>query len=246
MWVQTGDITRFIEEMPANAKIAIAYMVGGRAALAGPLSSDPARVLQELHINNGNPGSNGSPYFCLSDLAKIWPHRDGVVRRVVVMITDGVDEFDRRYDPEDPYVRAAINDSVRAGLQVYSMYWHDQSRAGNSAIASAGLPESGRGLNQDQAGKAVRATASGQNLLQQVTQATGGNSYWQGDSNPAAFAPYFDDLRKRLRNQFALSFSASFKGKPEVVGMKVKVSAPADKVSAPQFVYLDRAPATAQ
>ena len=118
-------------------------------------------------------------------------------------------------------------------------YWHDQGRTSNSAIATAGQPVSRRGLIQSQASSTVITTTSGQNLLERVTQATGGNSYWQGDSNPASFAPYFQDLRSRLRNQFALTFSARFKGKPEGVGMKVKVSAPADKVSAPQFVYLD-------
>jgi hypothetical protein len=79
-----------------------------------------------------------------------------------------------------------------------------------------------------------------------VTQATGGNSYWQGDGNAVSFAPYFEDLRSRLRNQFALSFSADFKGKPEVVSMKVKASTPAAKVTAPQFVYLVHAAVAAQ
>ena len=36
------------------------------------------------------------------------------------------------YDPEDPYVATAINDSVRAGLVVYSIYWKDMGRANNS------------------------------------------------------------------------------------------------------------------
>ena len=34
-----------------------------------------------------------------------------------------------RYDPEDPYVETAVNDSVRAGLIVYSIYWKDMGRA---------------------------------------------------------------------------------------------------------------------
>jgi hypothetical protein len=224
MWEQSGDITKFIDEAPSDAKITIAYMQSGQAALAGPLSSDSAAVLRGLHMTGGSPGSNGSPYFCLSDLAKRWPSGDRGARRVVVMITDGVDEFDRSVDPEDPYMQAAINDSVRAGVTVYSMYWHDQGRASNTG----------------------RATVSGQNLLQQVTQATGGNSYWQGDGNAVSFAPYFEDLRSRLRNQFALSFSADFKGKPEVVSMKVKASTPAAKVTAPQFVYLVHAAVAAQ
>ena len=44
------------------------------------------------------------------------------------MVTDGVDNYNRRYDPEDPYVQAAINDSVRARLIVYSIYWTNAGR----------------------------------------------------------------------------------------------------------------------
>ncbi len=48
------------------------------------------------------------------------------------MVTDSVDNYDRQYDPEDPYVDSAINDSVRAGLIVYSIYWKDMGRANNT------------------------------------------------------------------------------------------------------------------
>ena len=88
---QFSAITGFVNEIPTNTKIAIAYMEEGRAAMAGPLSSDPAQVLQGLRMPAGMAGSNGSPYFRLSDLAKNWPSRDGMARREVVMITDGVD-----------------------------------------------------------------------------------------------------------------------------------------------------------
>ena len=181
---QFNDISTFVKEMPADAKIALAYMENGRAAMAGPLSSDGAQVLQGLHLSNGFAGSNGSPYFCLSDLAKNWPSKDPSARREVVMITDGVDNYQRRYDPDDPYVEAAIQDSVRAGLVVHSIYWHDVGRANSTEYE----------------------TGAGQNLLLQVSQATGGKSYWEGTGNPVSFGPYFTDLRRRLRNQYSLGF----------------------------------------
>ena len=36
------------------------------------------------------------------------------------MVTDGVDYYELRFDPEDPYVQAAIKDSAKAGLVVYA------------------------------------------------------------------------------------------------------------------------------
>ena len=108
------------------------------------------------------------------------------------MITDGVDYYNPRYDPEDPYMQAAITDSVRSGLVVYSMYWQNQGRFDRTGYA----------------------TNAGQNLLQQVTQATGGISYWQGYGNPVPFQPYFKDLDRRLANQYEVGFTAPLKGKP--------------------------------
>jgi hypothetical protein len=159
-----SEIESFVKEMPPNSKMAIAYMESGRAAFASQLSSNAADVLKGLHLSTGFPGSNASPYFCLSDLAKNWPSHDRTARREVLMITDGVDNYERRYDPEDPYVATAINDSVRAGLVVYSIYWKDMGRF------NSGWYE----------------TNAGQNLLLMVTQATGGNSYWEGIGNPVA------------------------------------------------------------
>ncbi|HEY2472843.1 MAG TPA: hypothetical protein VGI45_33975 [Terracidiphilus sp.] len=213
---QFGDIQKFVGEMPPNTRMAIAYMVNGRADFASQLSPNAADVLKGLHLGNGVPGSNASPYFCLSDLAKNWPSHDRTARREVLMVTDGVDNYERRFDPEDPYVQTAINDSVRSGLVVYSIYWKDMGRF------NAGWYE----------------TNAGQNLLLMVTQATGGNSYWEGLGNPVSLAPYLQDLRRRLNHQYELSFTAPSKGKPEVASMKVDLHVPSAKVDAPQKVLV--------
>lgn len=213
---QFGDIQKFVGEMPPNTRMAIGYMEEGRAAMATPFSSNAADVLKGLHLSTGIPGSNASPYFCLSDLAKNWPSHDRNARREVLMVTDGVDNYERRYDPEDPYVNAAINDSVRAGLVVYSIYWKDMGRF------NSGWYE----------------TNAGQNLLLQVTEATGGTSYWQGLGNPVSLDPYFQDLRRRLNHQYELSFTAPTSGKPQVASMKVDLHVPEAKVDAPHKVLV--------
>ncbi|MGA7243808.1 MAG: hypothetical protein WBX19_11515 [Terracidiphilus sp.] len=211
-----NEVETFVKEMPPNTRMAIAYMDTGRAVFSSQLSSNAADVLKGLHLSAGFPGSNASPYFCLSDLAKNWPSHDRTARRAVLMITDGVDNYERRFDPDDPYVDAAINDSVRAGLIVYSIYWKDMGRSNNGWYE----------------------TNAGQNLLQIVTQATGGNSYWQGIGNPVTLQPYFQDLRRRLNHQYELSFTAPSNGKPEIASMKVDLKVPSAKVNAPQRVLV--------
>ena len=214
--LQLRDITSFIQSLPANVKVSVGYMDDGSADLMGPLSTDHAQVASGLRVPNGFPGSSGSPYFCLSDLAKHWPSTDLSARREVVLITDGVDNYSVRYDPEDPYVAAAITDSVRAGLVVYSIYWRDRGRMDDFNYASF----------------------DGQNLLAIVTEATGGTSYWEGRGNPVSFKPYFEDIAWRLQNQYRLSFHSPLKGKPEVENMALKIGGPAAEVDAPQRVFV--------
>ena len=149
---QLEDISQFVKSLPPNIRSTIGYMTNGRTVLSGPFSTDHAEVLKGLHLPLGSAGSNGSPYFCLSDLAKSWPSQDREARREVLMITDGVDEFNRRFDPDDPYVQAAVADSVRAHLVVYAIYWRNQGRADNTQYSNN----------------------AGQNLLVELTESTGG------------------------------------------------------------------------
>jgi hypothetical protein len=132
------------------------------------------------------------------------------------MVTDGVDDYERHYNPDDPYVEAAINDATRARLVVYSIYWMDQGRADQTMYANN----------------------AGQNLLQEVTQATGGKSFWQGMGNPVSFQPYFEELTRRLRNQYELGFTSPLNGKPAVQEMRLKLHAPGTEIDAPQRVLM--------
>lgn len=216
--LQFPDIEKFVSSLPANARVSLGYMEFGTTRLVNPLTTDHAAVLKGLRISAGSPGENASAYVCLSDLAKHWPSQDRGARRVVVMITDGVDYYDPHFDPQDPYMEAAITDSVRSGLVVYSIYWQNRGRFDSSAYANY----------------------AGQNLLSEVTQATGGESYWQGMGNPVSFQPYFKDLDRRLQNQYELAFTAPVK-KAGVGSMKVKVGSASGKVDAPEQVYVGHA-----
>ena len=213
---QMSDIQNFVKEMPSNATMTIGYMENGRAALSGPLSSNPAQVLNGLRLPMGIPFNNGSPYFCLSDLARHWPSNNRNARREVVMVTDGVDYYNLRYDPNDPYLLTAISDSVRAGITVYSIYW----------------------LNQGRIDRSLYESNAGQNLLAEVTQATGGKSYWQGSGNPVSFDSYFKDLRHRFANQYRITFNTELRGKPGVEKLELKISGISAKVDAPQQVFV--------
>lgn len=213
---ELDEMAHFVQSLPPNVKVSLAYMENGRALLSGSLTADHAKAAQEVHLPFGVPGTSASPYFCLSSLAKEWPSNDTNARREVLMITDGVDQYERQYDPNDPYVQSAINDAVRAHLVVYSIYWASNGRANSSQYQNN----------------------AGQNLLLLVDQATGGTSYWEGMGNPVTLQPYFEDLSRRLNNQYELEFRAPLHNKPEIANLKVKTSTPDVKVDAPQHVLV--------
>lgn len=213
---QMDDIAQFVGSLPPNVKAAIAYMQNGEAKFVAPLTTDHAVILKNLHLPGGIEGIAASPYFCLSDLAQHWPGQDPAARREVVMVTDGVDNYNRRYDPDDPYLLAAIKDASRARLVVYSIYWRSQGLADNTQYA----------MND------------GQNLLTQVADATGGKSFWQGMGNPVSFQPYFEELNRRLRNQYELGFAAPLNGKADVEEMKLKLHAPGTEITSPNRVFM--------
>lgn len=213
---QMGDFTNFVKELPPNTKMTFGYMINGRAMLAGPFSSDPQQILKGLHLPAGPIGMEASPYFCISDLARNWPSRDPNARREVVVIGDGIDDYYVHYDPEDPYVLAAIHDSIRSGITIYFIYWKDQGRL-------------------DQFGW---AQMDGQNLMAEVTEATGGYSFWEGFGNPVSFDPYFKGLRRRLANQYSVYFTAPFDGRAQVGSLRMKLEVPGAKVEAPEQVFV--------
>ncbi|HUB51674.1 MAG TPA: hypothetical protein VL986_05985 [Terracidiphilus sp.] len=212
---QMSDIANFIKTLPPNTAVTLGYMQNGQTQLTGPFTTNHEQVANTLRITNGIRGINGSPYFCLSSLAKNWPSHDTDARREVVMVTDGVDYYEPYYNPDDPYVLAAINDATRAHVIVYSIYWTNTGRFDRTMLANY----------------------AGQNLLQEVTDATGGNSYWLGMGNPVTLVPYFDDIKQRLNHQYELSFMAPFNGRYDLANFRLKVNN-GTRIAAPQQVVV--------
>jgi hypothetical protein len=208
------DMAGFITNLPPNFAVGVAYMQNGQAVFTAPLSKDHAAVAKQLHLPGGSPGSSASPYFCLSSLAKSWPAPRSAARREVVMVTDGVDEYNLRYDPDNPYVHSAVTDAQRAGLVVFSIYYRNQGRLSGSFYE----------------------TNAGQNYLTQVADETGGNLYYEGLGNPVSFSPFFEDLNRRLGNQYELDFPVTEKKKASSVALRVKSEVSSIKFKAPDHV----------
>jgi len=209
-----GELKAFIESLPATTQIAVGYMRNGTFGLVQPFTADHEIAASALRLPESVPGQNGSPYFALSDLAKHWPSTESTDRRAVLMLTDGVDRY---YDSgmiDDPYVDAAMQDTLKDGMLVYSIY-----------LRGAGF-----------LGRSGEVTNFAQSRLIEVSQETGGHAYFEAFSDPVTIAPFLNDFQNRLENQYQLTLDlANGKGDQPV---KVKAEVPGLKIEAPTHVFV--------
>lgn len=123
--IQLPELKAFVRSLPATTQVAVGYMRNGAAAIAQGFTTDHEKAASSLRLPLAAPGENGSPYFALSDLAKHWPSKESVGRRVVLMLTDGVDRYYDNSIVDDPNVDASIHDALKQNLIVYSIYLRD-------------------------------------------------------------------------------------------------------------------------
>jgi hypothetical protein len=210
---QLEDIRQFINAQPSSTAIAVAYMRNGTAEILQNPTNDHTQAAKALRLPLGDAGASGSPYFSLVDLIKRWP--EGPVRREILMVSDGIDRFGDG-GPSNPYVDSAIEDLQRAGVIIYSIYTPGVGHDGHSFWR----------MNW------------GQNYLSQISDETGGESYYLGSGAPVSLAPYLDDLNHRLTRQYMLTFLAKPERKAGFQKFKVHTEVPNAELVAADRVYV--------
>lgn len=197
---QMDDIRSFITEQPPTTLIAVGYMQNGTVAMTTQgFTQDHAAAAKSLRLPQGYLGVEASPYFSLSDLIKRWPANPSVPRREVLMITDGIDPYNGPSYP-DPYVDTAVQDAQCAGVVVYTLYTPGEGHFGH----------------------AYYEIYWGQNFLAQLSDETGGESfYFLGGQAPVAFEPYLNQLAAHLSHQYILKFMAEDEKKAGPTSVKL-------------------------
>jgi len=196
---QMEEIRAFIAEQAATTVVAIGYMQNGTVFLAQNFTQDHAAAAKSLRLPQGIAGAEASPYFSLQDFIKKWPSNPAAPRREVLMITSGIDTFYGGGYP-DPYLDAAIKDAQCAGVVVFSIYTPDAGHFGHT----------------------YWRIYWGQNYLAQLSEETGGESYYfLGAQAPVAFQPYLNEMNGRLAHQFLLTFLAKPENKAGTEPVKV-------------------------
>jgi hypothetical protein len=215
-----SELRDFISSLSPNVEVGIGYMHNGAYDLVQPFTSDHKRAAESVRLPQAIPGVNGSPYFALSYLVKHWPKEvSGAApstadRRVVLMLTDGVDRYYEDNFSQDPYVDAAIKDSQHFGVLVFSIYFRGTGR----------YSEHGWGQNMSQS------------RLIQVSQATGGEAYFEEFQSPVSLTPFLQQFQQRLNRQYRVTFVANRNSGLQKVNFRSEV--PGVKISGPEQVLV--------
>jgi hypothetical protein len=221
---ELSSLRTFIQNLPPGIEVLIGYMQNGRVLQVQPFTTDHALAASTLRLPQGIPGASASPYFCLSDFVKNWPGDSSVAvnpvptidrtssitatqkARFVLMISNGVDPYNGSTsvtNQDSPYVQTAIADAQRAGVPVYSIYYSDAGIRGPSA------------------------DFSGQSYLQQLSQATGGFSYFEGTGNPVSMVPFLSKFQQAVAGTYIATFEAPAGKDPAKDMVRIKLTSAA-------------------
>lgn len=216
---QFQDITHFVQSLPQNAQVGLAYTSSGSARVEQPFTSDRAAITKALHITIGPAAGNTSVYSALSSLIEKWPGESSF--REVLLISDGIDPTYGFFDtqPEqNPGLQKAVRDAQESRVTIFSIF------VGSGRITRNQI------LN-----------LNGQGSLNELTSDTGGYSFTQGTDTPVSFQPFLDDLQRMLGQQYLLTFQPTPSGKPGFHNLKVATEISGVKLLAPKQVYVSAA-----
>lgn len=208
-------LKQFINALPPNAQVAVAYMRNGMAALTQNFTTDHAAAANSIRVAYGPGGADVSPYDSLTDAVKHWPASNGA-RKEVVMISSGIEGLGGGYLPDNPYVNAGIQSAQKAGMVVYTIY-------------DPMVGHMGHGLWRN---------TWGQNFLSELSDETGGEFYTIGFGSPVSFQPFLQQILLQLQNQYLLTFDAQPAQKSGLQPIKIRVIEKDASIAAPDHVFV--------
>ena len=212
---EIGTLKQFINSLPGNFEVAVAYMRNGMADTTQNFTRDHAAAANGIRVALGPGGADVSPYDSLTDAIRKWP-RSGAQRKEVLMISSGIEGLGGGYTPDNPYVNAGIGSAIKAGVVVYTIYSPSVGHWGHNSWR----------------------TAWGQNFLAQLSDATGGESYYLGFGSPVSFQPYLEQFLEAQQHQMLLTFVAKPEQKSGLQPIRVSTESKDASIAAPDKVFV--------
>jgi hypothetical protein len=212
---QFDDVRRFINAQPPTTAIAVGYMEYGSVRMAQNYTTDHDTAGKALHIPAGAAAGGNSPYLAITDAIKHWP--ESKARHTILLISDGIDALQPGIS--DSYLDQAVQTAQNTGTQIYSIY---ASRAGHF-------------------GHSLWRINQGQNNLSELTDKTGGESYFLGQGTPVSFAPFLNEFAERLSHQYLLTVLIKPDKKPSYRHVRLETEVPNVELVSADRVYVPAA-----
>jgi len=214
---ELDNLRSFVRSLPAGVQITVGYMHNNKVS-AYPLTADHELAASKLRLPQAMAGLDSNPYVSISFLVKNWaglaaappsttPATSPPGKARLVLML--TDGVDPSYDgvQDSPFVKAAIEDAQRAGVSINELYYSNSGRN------------------------------NGLTYLSQITQATGGTSFWDGSSgNPMTTAPFLQQFQRSIAQTYIATFNAPAINNPQHDLVRVKFAAANTKLHAPEAV----------
>jgi hypothetical protein len=229
-----NDIKDFVQAQPPSTIVGIGYMSNAGVNVAQNFTADKGLAVKAIRLPRSSVSTMDSPYLSLISLVKGWQQQN--VRRVVLMVTDGIDRL-RGEKPElsrmgpgfgpayhsmptiSQDATSASEASQRYNVLVYSMYAIGVGRAGRSSWD-------------------LQVGLSG---LSKIAEETGGEVFSLGTSQLVSFKPHLDNFQKMLGNQYYVIFQAMPQKKAGFQRVKVQTELSNSEILAPDNVWVSAA-----
>jgi hypothetical protein len=179
--IQFNDLTAFIKSQPKTTGVAIFYAANGTVQAASQFNTDHDAVAKALRMPFGRGAAYSSIYLSLMDLMKRWPVTGA--RREILLLADGIDRF--RGDPFSPDVPSTVDMAQKAGIMIHTLF-------------ASGVGRFSRNFYH---------VSLGQSNLAQLSDGTGGESFFQGTQTPVSYAPFLQQFDTVMKNQFFLTYA---------------------------------------
>ena len=229
-----NDIRELIKAQPPSTVVAIGYMSNAGVNMLQNFTADHEAAAKALRLPRGAVSAMDSPYLSLISLAKGWQQQN--VRRVVLMVSDGIDRL--RGETPRPNQLGPNFGPVYHSMPAISVDANSASEISqryNVLVSSIYSPGVGR------AGRSSWDLQLGLSGLTKIAQETGGECYSLGTSALVSFKPYLERFQKALDNQYYLVFLATPRKKAGLQRVRIQTEVSNSEILAPDNAWVEAA-----
>lgn len=229
-----NDIKEFIGAQPSSTVIGVGYMSNAGVNVVQNFTADHELAVKAVRLPRGGFSTMDSPYLSLISLVKGWPQQN--VRRVVLMVTDGIDRL-RGEKPMPSQLGPSFGPVYHSmpTISVDATSASESSQRYNVIVNSIYSPGVGR------AGRSSWDLQLGLGGLSKIADETGGECYSLGTSSLVSFKPYLERFQQNLSNQYYLVFLATPKKKPGLQRVNILTEVSNSELAAPDNIWVPAA-----